>query len=253
MSYMSAPVLTYFPPSIKFSCLNSSEFNPRLSTFSLRTCNPGPSIKQSSLDMNPEQSKWKTVRRHVEAKDFGAAVESASTSTDGESVTEARPRGWGRLREEYVGRQKVIVNDIGGLDNPNEGIGKTAGGNKSLVSFFNVVREASAVEKKRKERPTLLKFLEKFDSVDIPESVTPGVQPGFSHFECDQGNNDNDNESDNDGYVDNEDDDTKLLRSSIHRTSGVSRELAVPKVHFLYLSLLSFSISQIYLATVFVL
>ena len=158
MSYMSAPLLTYFPPSIIFSCLNSSEFNPRLSTFFLRTCNLGPSIKQSSLDMNLEQSKWKTVRRHVEAKDFGAALESVSTSTDGDSVTEARPRGWGRLREEYVGRQKVIVNDIGGLDNPNEGIGKN-GGNKSLVSFFNVVREASAVEKKRKERPTLLKFL----------------------------------------------------------------------------------------------
>ena len=39
------------------------------------------------------------MRRHVEAKDFGAAVESVSTSTDGDSVTEARPRGWGRLRE----------------------------------------------------------------------------------------------------------------------------------------------------------
>ena len=93
------------------------------------------------------------------------------------------------MREEYVGRQKVIVNDIGGFDGPNEGFGKNGGNNKSLKSFFNVVREASAVEKKKKERPTLLKFLEKFDSVDFPESVTPGLQPGFSHFECDQGIN----------------------------------------------------------------
>ena len=148
------------------------------------------SIKQSSVDMKSEQSKWKTVRKHVEARDFAAAVETVSTSTDGDSLTEARPRGWGRLREEYVGRQKVIVNDIGGI----ESIGKNGGNNKSLKSFFNVVREASAVEKKKKERPTLLKFLEKFDSVEIPESVTPGLQPGFSHFECDQGKYYDDND-----------------------------------------------------------
>ena len=140
--------------------------------------------------MKSEKSKWKTVRNHVEARDFAAAVETVSTSTDGDSVIlGARPKGWGRLREEYVGRQKVIVNDIGGFDGPNEGIEKN-GGNASLKSFFNVVREASAVEKKKKERPTLLKFLEKFDSVDFPESVTPGLEPGFSHFECDQGIND---------------------------------------------------------------
>ena len=148
--------------------------------------------------MKSEQSKWKTVRKHVETRDFAAAVETVSTSTDGDSVTEARPRGWGRLREEYVGRQKVIVNDIGGF----EGSGKNGGNNKSLKSFFNVVREASAVEKKKKERPTLLKFLEKFDSVDFPESVTPNLLPGFSHFECDPGNNEKD-----DGGDDYDDDD----------------------------------------------
>ena len=136
----------------------------------------------------------------METKNFAAAVESVSRSGSIEeaSVKGSRPGGWGRLREEYVGRQKVIVNDIGGLANP----GEKAGGNRSLKSFFNVVNEASAVEKKKKERPTLLKFLEKFDSVDFPESVTPNLLPGFSHFECDPGNNEKD-----DGGDDYDDDD----------------------------------------------
>lgn len=139
----------------------------------------------SSVDMNPE-SKWGTVRQHVKAKNFGAAIESVSTSRDEDSITGARPSRWGRLRGEYVGRQKVIVNDIGGFENPNARVVKAGGENKSMKSFFSVVREASAVEKKKKERPTLLKFLEKFDSVEFPESVTPNP-PSFSHFNCDQG------------------------------------------------------------------
>ena len=182
-----------------FSCLVSSEFNLRLSTSFLRTCNLVASTVQSSADMNPDQSKWKTVRRHVETRNFAAAVESVSRSgsVEDDSVRGSRPGGWGRLREEYVGRQKVIVNDIGDFANP----GEKAGGNISLKSFFNVVKEASAVDKKKKERPTLLKFLEKFDSVDFPESVTPNRLPGFSHFEYDQGNHDEDvdDDYDNDG------------------------------------------------------
>ena len=200
--------MTGIPPSIMWSDLVSE-----IQIFSSKHV----IVSQVSLDRDMEsgKSKWKTVRKRLEEKNLEATFESISTDVDVDSLEAPRPRGWGRVRKEYVGRQRVIVNDILDIDKNNiEGNERT---NKALKSksFFNVVREASAVEKKKKERPTLLKFLEKFDSVDIPESVTPNVQPGFSHFECDK---------------DNEDDDTKLLRNGLIRTTGVCRELATPKV-----------------------
>ena len=84
---------------------------------------------------------------------------------------------WGKVREEYIGKDKVIVNDIQESEtDPFNAAAKPS-------SFFSVVKEATAVEKKKKERPSLMKFLEKFDSVDLPESVTPNPPHCFSHFE----------------------------------------------------------------------
>ena len=90
----------------------------------------------------------------------------------------AGSKRWGRVREEYVGKSRVLVNDVS-----SESAGNRDGTKSDFVSFFNVVKEASAVEKKKKERPTLLKFLQKFDSVDLPESVTPNASQGFSHYQ----------------------------------------------------------------------
>ena len=123
-------------------------------------------------------------------------------------ISGAGSKRWGRVREEYVGKSKVLVNDVS-----SENAGNRDGTKSDFVSFFNVVKEASAVEKKKKERPTLLKFLQKFDSVDLPESVTPNASQGFSHFESNE---------------DTEDEDTKLLRNSLLKVSGKCIELSTP-------------------------
>lgn len=116
--------------------------------------------------------------------------------------------GWDLLRHKFKKSNNTFENDEGNdikerKKNPFYG-----------MTFFNVVKEASAVEKMKKERPTLEKFLEKYDSHHmIPESVTPNAQSGFHHSES---------------ITSNEDDDTKLLRNSLFRISGECQELAMP-------------------------
>ena len=120
---------------------------------------------------------------------------------------------WGLVREAYIDNNSVIVNDL----NHQGTEGNTAEIENSLytMTFFNVVKEAVKKEKGKKERPSLLKFLEKFEGVDIPESVTPNPYESFSHFEEAEGP---------------EDDDLKTLKASLTRVSGTCRELAAPRV-----------------------
>ena len=111
--------------------------------------------------------------------------------------------GWDLLRDKFKGRSKTFDNEQK-KKNPFY-----------TLTFFNVVKEASAVEKIKKEKPTLEKFLEKFDSCDLPPPpcVTPNAQSGFHNSES---------------TTSNEDDDTKLLRKSLLRVSGECFELATP-------------------------
>ena len=127
--------------------------------------------------------------------------------------TGTRSNRWARVREECIGKDKILVNDINEDGNSDVKVIKTETVKPTnKVSFFNVVKEASAVEKIKKERPSLLKFLSKFDSVDAPESVTPNPSHCFSHFQPE----------------DQEDTDSILLKQSIQRVSGTVRELATP-------------------------
>ena len=91
---------------------------------------------------------------------------------------------WGLLREAYIDNS-VIVNDLN--QQAHTGDDRSAGANtadtRGNMTFFNVVKEAVKKEKVKKERPSLMKFLEKFEGVDIPESVTPNPYENFSHFE----------------------------------------------------------------------
>ena len=129
--------------------------------------------------------------------------------------------GWDLLRHTFKSYNNTFDNDKGNdikerKRNPFYG-----------MTFFNVVKEASAVEKMKKDRPTLEKFLEKYDSHHIPESVTPNARSGFHHSES---------------ISSIEDEDTKLLRNSLFRISGECLELAMPtlKVQTIYYDL-SFS------------
>ena len=115
--------------------------------------------------------------------------------------------GWDLLRHKLIGGNNTFDNDMGHVKvkkkcNPFY-----------AMAFFNVVKEATAVEKKKKERPTLEKYLEKFDSCHPPESATPNAQPGSCHSEV---------------ITSIKDDDTKLLRNSLFRISGECLELATP-------------------------
>ena len=124
---------------------------------------------------------------------------------------------WGLLREAYIDNSD-IVNDLNQQAHTGDDTSSTeantadTGGN---MTFFNVVKEAVKKEKVKKERPSLLKFLEKFEGVDIPESVTPNPYESFSHFEPTE---------------DQEDEDLKTLKVSLTRVSGTCRELAAPRV-----------------------
>lgn len=123
---------------------------------------------------------------------------------------------WGLLREAYIDNS-VIVNDLNqqahtGDDSSAEANTADTRGN---MTFFNVVKEAVKKEKVKKERPSLSKFLEKFEGFDIPESVTPNPYENFSHFEQTE---------------DQEDEDLKTLKASLTRVSGTCKELAAPRV-----------------------
>ena len=158
-----------------------------------------------SLKMN----RWKLVQKNIQN------INEEKTHTDEEQVDEklTRPKGWGKVREEYVGKNKVIVNDVNHdcEANVEDEADKQLPFNK--MSFFNVVKEAAATEKKKKERPSLLKFLEKFDSVELPQSETPNPSQEFSFFDQDP----------------NLDRDTEVLKNGIQLVSGSRiRELATP-------------------------
>ena len=126
--------------------------------------------------------------------------------------TGTRPNRWAKVREEYIGKDKILVNDVKEDGNNILNVTKSETVKPTKMSLFSVVKEASAVEKKKKERPSLMKFLAKFDSVDLPESITPNPSHCFSHFQPD----------------DQEDVDTKLLKQSLQRVSGTCKELATP-------------------------
>ena len=119
---------------------------------------------------------------------------------------------WGLLREAYIDNS-VIVNDLNQQAHTGDDTSTAdTGGN---MTFFNVVKEAVKKEKVKKERPSLSKFLEKFEGFDIPESVTPNPYESFSHFEQTE---------------DQEDEDLKTLKASLTRVSGTCKELAAPRV-----------------------
>ena len=119
---------------------------------------------------------------------------------------------WGLLREAYIDNS-VIVNDLNQQAHTGDDTSTAdTGGN---MTFFNVVKEAVKKEKVKKERPSLSKFLEKFEGFDIPESVTPNPYENFSHFEQTE---------------DQEDEDLKTLKASLTRVSGTCKELAAPRV-----------------------
>ena len=122
-------------------------------------------------------TNWKVVKNNLIEESKIREQKEAIIHNDEKSLGK-----WSKVREEYIGKNKVIVNDISDHDdtfiNTNNGVRE--GVKSSLkMSFFNVVKEATEKEKKKKERPSLLKFLEKFDSVDIPESVTPNPSHSF--------------------------------------------------------------------------
>ena len=131
------------------------------------------------------------------------------------------------MKEAYVGSSNILVNQIN--DSPDHGNSseqKTEGnehkkGNK--FTFLNVVKEAVKKDKeesKKKERPSLLKFLEKFEDVDIPESVTPNPNSTFSHFEEVAAGGD---QEEGDGGL-------KELQTGLSRVSGTCQELAARRV-----------------------
>ena len=121
---------------------------------------------------------------------------------------------WGLLREAYIDNS-VIVNDVNQQSDTGDVSTEANTADRGNITFFNVVKEAVKKEKVKKERPSLLKFLEKFEGVDIPESVTPNPYESFSHFEPTE---------------DQEDEDLKTLKDSLTRVSGTCKELAAPRV-----------------------
>ena len=120
-------------------------------------------------------------------------------------------KNWSIVRESYIGNNSIIVNHIKehsdddtqeSCHSENEGI------LDKKFTFLNVVKEAVKKDRedsKKKERPSLLRFLEKFEGVDIPESLTPNPNESFSHFE---------------EPGDQEDKDLELLKVSLNRVSG---------------------------------
>ena len=89
------------------------------------------------------------------------------------------------------------------------------------MSFFKAVTEAKKLNcegsKAKRERPTLLKFLDKFKTIDIPEDITPNNPNSnacFSHFI---------------DTIDGEDEEALLLKKSLDCVAGESRELAAPQ------------------------
>ena len=133
---------------------------------------------------------------------------------------------WGLVKQAYV-REKIpnesprmesihsltfgsnmkYIDELDDLERPEKGVGK--------MSFFKAVTEAKKLNNKRK-RPTLLNFLDKFQTMDVPEDVTPNYSNShfFSHF---------------DDTIKDDDEDTLLLKKSLKSLSGESRELASPK------------------------
>ena len=136
--------------------------------------------------MDRTVNHWKLVKKNIVLEENKLKQEEIKIN----EVDEQKIGKWGRVREEYIGKNKVLVNDIGDhgdtVINSNHGV--RDGAKSSLkMSFFNVVKEATETEKKKKERPSLLKFLEKFDSVDIPESVTPNPYHSFRQLYISEG------------------------------------------------------------------
>ena len=150
-----------------------------------------------------KRNNWKLVQGNLESINKG----TKSTEEKQNNSIDEKQSNWKKVRQEYVGKSKVIVNDV----NMNAEAETKADLNK--MSFFNVVKEAAATEKRKKERPSLMKFLEKFDSVELPESETPIPSQGFSFFEADP---------------EGDDEDTRILKNGIQLTSGTIRELATP-------------------------
>ena len=120
-----------------------------------------------------KRNNWKLVQGNLESINKG----TKSTEEKQNNSIDEKQSNWKKVHQEYVGKSKVIVNDV----NMNAEAETKADLNK--MSFFNVVKEAAATEKRKKERPSLMKFLEKFDSVELPESETPIPSQGFSFFE----------------------------------------------------------------------
>ena len=125
--------------------------------------------------MDKRTNNWKVVKNNLIVENKNKEQEEVIMKHN----EEMKLGNWSKVREEYIGKNKVIVNDIGDHDDKvNSGVREGAKP-RSKMSFFNVVKEATEKEKKKKERPSLLKFLEKFDSVDIPECVTPNPSHSF--------------------------------------------------------------------------
>ena len=134
---------------------------------------------------------------------------------------------WSLVKEAYVGSSNILVNQIN--DSPDHGNSseqKTEGNEhkkENKFTFLNVVKEAvkkDREESKKKERPSLLKFLEKFEDVDIPESVTPNPNSTFSHFEEVAAGGD---QEEGDGGL-------QELQTGLSRVSGTCQELAARRV-----------------------
>ena len=72
---------------------------------------------------------------------------------------------WGLLREAYIDNNTVVVNDVDQQNHTGDvgtqgGNGADGGNTADSMTFFNVVKEAVKKEKVKKERPSLMKFLE---------------------------------------------------------------------------------------------
>ena len=120
-------------------------------------------------------------------------------------------KNWSIVRESYIGNNSIIVNHL--KEHTDDDTEESYDSETQRIvdkkfTFLSVVKEAVKKERedsKKKERPSLLRFLEKFEGVDIPESVTPNPNESFSHFE---------------EVEDQEDKDLGLLKTSLNRVSG---------------------------------
>ena len=90
---------------------------------------------------------------------LGDSPHTQEEESGGKSVrftSGAGSKRWGRVREEYVGKSKVLVNDVS-----SESAGNRDGTKSDFVSFFNVVKEASAVEKMLANRDNIYRNVAK--------------------------------------------------------------------------------------------